>query len=124
MVLLLLAFAMQNLGGQGKIYLNGYLSEMGTAYRIPDQWLWENNLHNRLNLHLYPTSWLTATVQVRNRFISGNTVRKFPGYADGLGTGLWPSLDILPPTERSATGHPLNLHGASFRLACQVIAAE
>jgi predicted phosphodiesterase len=46
------------------------------------------------------------------------------GYADGLETGLWPSLDILPRTERSATGQPLSLDGASFSLARQVIAAE
>ena len=46
------------------------------------------------------------------------------GYADGLETGLWPSLDILPQTERTATGHALSLDGASFRLARQVIAAE
>lgn len=26
------------------------------------------------------------------------------GYADALQSGLWPSLDILPPTERQATG--------------------
>lgn len=29
------------------------------------------------------------------------------GYADGLGTGLWPSLDVLPAAERAATGIPL-----------------
>ncbi len=46
------------------------------------------------------------------------------GYADGLETGLWPSLDILPKTERSATGQSLRLDGASFSLARQVIAAE
>ena len=29
------------------------------------------------------------------------------GYAAGLETGLWPSLDILPEAERRATGRPL-----------------
>ena len=33
------------------------------------------------------------------------------GYADGLETGLWPSLDILPETERAATGQALQLDG-------------
>ena len=28
------------------------------------------------------------------------------GYAAGLETGLWPSLDILPEAERRATGRP------------------
>jgi predicted phosphodiesterase len=26
------------------------------------------------------------------------------GYADAMETGLWPSLDVLPPTEKAATG--------------------
>jgi len=29
------------------------------------------------------------------------------GYADGLETGLWPSLDVLPTAERRRTGRPL-----------------
>jgi len=56
--------------GQEKIALSGYLSNMTAGYHIPDQWLWENSLHNRLNLDLYPTDWLTASVQIRNRFIT------------------------------------------------------
>ena len=32
-----------------------------------------------------------------------------PGYADCLESGLWPSLDVLPDIERSATGHALEL---------------
>ena len=71
--------------GQEKIALSGYLSDMQTVYHIPDYWLWENSLHNRLNLDLYPTDWLSASVQVRNRFITGNTIRKLPGYAKSVG---------------------------------------
>ena len=71
--------------GQEKVSLNGYLSDMQTIYQIPDQWLWENNLHNRLNLQFWPTSWLSGTAQIRNRFIFGNTISKIPGYASGLG---------------------------------------
>ena len=39
------------------------------------------------------------------------------GYADGIETGLWPSLDILPETERAATGQPLQLDGHTVRVA-------
>lgn len=74
-----------NIHAQDKISLEGYISDMQTVYRIPDHWLWENNLHNRLNLDLYPAGWLTASVQIRNRLILGNTVRKLPGYAESLG---------------------------------------
>jgi len=71
--------------GQEKIALSGYLSNMTAGYRIPDQWLWENSLHNRLNLDLYPADWLTASAQIRNRFITGNTIPKLPGYAESVG---------------------------------------
>jgi hypothetical protein len=30
-----------------------------------------------------------------------------PDYAEALASGLWPSLDVLPPVERVATGEPL-----------------
>ena len=34
--------------------------------------------------------------------------RGYPaGYADCLGSGLWPSCDVLPPAERAARGQPL-----------------
>ncbi len=29
------------------------------------------------------------------------------GYAEALETGLWPSLEVLPPAERARTGAPL-----------------
>jgi len=71
--------------GQDKISFGGYLSDMQTIYHIPDHWLWENTLHNRLNLDLYPTTWLTGSVQLRNRFIFGSTLGKIPGYSEALG---------------------------------------
>ena len=69
---------------QKMVALNGYLSDMQTVYHIPDNWLWENSLHNRLNLQFYPTGWLSGTIQLRNRAILGNTIRKFPGYAEAI----------------------------------------
>jgi hypothetical protein len=84
-LLLGLILMVSRTSGQEKIDLGGYLSNMATVYRIPDHWLWENSLHNRLNLDLYPTAWLSASAQVRNRFIAGNTIRKLPGYAESVG---------------------------------------
>lgn len=46
------------------------------------------------------------------------------GYADGLETGLWPSLDILPKTERAATGQPIGLDGHAFMHVASRHAAE
>jgi hypothetical protein len=71
--------------GQNKLDFGGYLSDMQTVYHIPEHWLWENTLHNRLNLDLYPTPWLTGSVQLRNRFIFGSTLGKIPGYSEALG---------------------------------------
>lgn len=36
------------------------------------------------------------------------------GYADGLETGLWPSLDILPEIERAEAGRSVGLDGQAF----------
>ncbi|HER09936.1 MAG TPA: hypothetical protein ENO20_13615 [Bacteroides sp.] len=79
-----------------KVTLGGYVSDMQTVYRIPDRWLWENSLQNRLNFHYYPFEWLSGTLQVRNRVITGNTIRQFPGYAGGIDADQgWLDLSVV-----------------------------
>ena len=86
------------LQAQQKVTLGGYFSDMQTLYRIPDRWLWENSLQNRLNLNFYPLDWLSATLQMRSRVITGSTVIKFPGYAGGIdGDQGW--LDLAFATD-------------------------
>jgi hypothetical protein len=86
--------------GQDIITLDGSLSDMQSVYHLPDKWLWENSLQNRLNLYLYPADWLSGTIQLRSRFITGNTVSYFPGYAEGLGNDPgW--LDLSYATDGS-----------------------
>jgi hypothetical protein len=47
------------------------------------------------------------------------------GYAAGLETGLWPSLDVLPDRERTTTGQALSLDGQRVHMARRAsIAAE
>jgi hypothetical protein len=87
-ILILSMILFSELKAQERVSLTGYFSDMQTLYRLPDQWLWENSLHNRLNLQFYPTGWLSGTIQVRNRLITGNTISKIPGYADGAGGDL------------------------------------
>ncbi len=87
-ILILSMVLFSGLKAQERVSLTGYFSDMQTLYHLPDQWLWENSLHNRLNLQFYPTGWLSGTIQVRNRFITGNTISKIPGYADGAGGDL------------------------------------
>lgn len=72
------------LQAQQKVTLGGYLSDMQTVYKIPGRWLWENSLQNRLNLYMYPLDWLTGSIQMRSRAITGSTIRTFPGYAEGI----------------------------------------
>jgi len=88
------------LKGQNKWSLTGYVSDMQSLYHVPkDQWLWENNLHNRLNFEYYPTGWLNISLQMRNRVILGNTVVKIPGYASAAGSDLgW--FDLSWETDR------------------------
>lgn len=72
--------------GQKKVTLDGYLNDMQTIYHIDNYgWLWENQIHNRLNLNLYPAEWLTLSIQGRTRFINGNTVTAFSGYGSMTG---------------------------------------
>lgn len=85
LLIAMLSVSAMSIQGQEYVEFDGYLSDMQSVYKIPDlNWLWENNLHNRLNFHFYPVNWLTGSIQVRNRFITGNTTVKFPGYAEGI----------------------------------------
>lgn len=36
------------------------------------------------------------------------------GYADALSSGRWPSVDVLPPAERAASGEPLRADALSM----------
>ncbi len=71
--------------GQEKITMDGYISNTFSLYGIEDQSLWENSFMDRFNFMVYPTHWLTGTVQFRSIIITGNTLKKIPGYSDGLG---------------------------------------
>lgn len=76
---------LNSLTAQDKFSFDGYISDMQSVYKVPDlDWLWENNLHNRLNFNIYPFNWLSGSLQMRNRLIMGNTVVKFPGYAENI----------------------------------------
>ncbi len=67
------------------ISLNGYISNMQSVLfeRFQGDWISDNLIHNRLNLkwHTADNRW-NAVVELRNRFISGESVKYIPGYAD------------------------------------------
>lgn len=68
--------------------LNGYLSNMQqTMFEdIRGNWLNDNLIHNRLNFKAYLGSNLDIALELRNRFVYGETVKYMPGYADLLET--------------------------------------
>lgn len=74
---------------QKEITIDGYLNDMQTVYRVEGvddvQWLWENQIHNRLNLNIYPANWLQLSFQGRTRFMQGNLGNLVPEYGESFG---------------------------------------
>lgn len=66
---------------------NGYLSNMQSVMfeKIDGPWMIDNLVHNRLNFKAGYGSHLNAAVEVRNRFLFGETVKYFPGYDEMIG---------------------------------------
>lgn len=66
--------------------LTGYVKDMQTIiFNEPgEQWITDNLIHNRLNFHWYATESLTFSAQARNRFMWGEMVSSFPGYAESI----------------------------------------
>ncbi|MBC8005414.1 MAG: hypothetical protein H7X84_08055 [Verrucomicrobia bacterium] len=74
---------------ESKVTLNGYVKNLYMYYSpetaIPESelnYLWTNNVHNRLNFKWYSTSKLTTVIEMRNRLIFGNLVENFPIYKE------------------------------------------
>jgi hypothetical protein len=64
-----------------KFVINGYLSNMQSTMfdSINKNWLTDNMIHNRINMKLYPVEGFIANLELRNRFIYGESVTKNPG---------------------------------------------
>lgn len=71
---------------QKKLNVQGYVTNMqsSTFADVKSYWLNDNLLHNRINAFYYPTSSITASIQVRNRFIWGQTIQLDSAYADNV----------------------------------------
>jgi len=66
---------------------HGYLSNMQSVMfeRIDGQWTLDDLTHNRLNFKAGYGTHVNAAVEVRNRFLFGETVKYFPGYDELIG---------------------------------------
>jgi hypothetical protein len=91
LILVLTGFCI-NLSGQESrqtwasenISFNGYIKYMNTTiFQDFDATLNDNLLHNRLNFKTYLNKF-SATVEMRNRLVWGNTVNLYPDYASLL----------------------------------------
>lgn len=73
-----------------KLTFNGYIKDLGMYYKpaSPIQisesdsldFLFLNQIHNRLNFRWYATNSLTFALEARNRLFFGQMIRKFPDY--------------------------------------------
>ena len=87
LVFFLTAIPLRAFVQESKININGYVKELYMFYSpekpIPGadlDYLATNIIHNRLNLKWYTSSKLTTVIEMRNRLMFGNLVRKFPDY--------------------------------------------
>jgi hypothetical protein len=87
LVFFLTAIPLRAFVQESKININGYVKELYMFYSpekpIPGadlDYLATNIIHNRLNLKWYTSSKLTTVIEMRNRLMFGNLVRKFPYY--------------------------------------------
>jgi hypothetical protein len=77
---------------QSKISFNGYLKELSMFYKpvqsIPISatdsldYLFLNQIHNRLNFKWFAMEKLTFDLEMRNRLFFGQMVKEFPGYKE------------------------------------------
>lgn len=82
---------------QRKVTLNGYLTSMQSVMfdSLNGDWIMDNLIHNRLNLYWYPTDKITASLQMRNRLLFGESISMIPGYDDAIDSEQgWADLSI------------------------------
>jgi len=68
--------------------LGGYIKYLNSVnyQEVDGIWLTDNFFHNRLNFKWYASNSLTVSIENRNRFFWGETVKAFPGYAELINT--------------------------------------
>jgi len=86
-VIPLLALLPVRASAQLQASANGYVSNMQSVMfeNINGSWTLDNLVHNRLNFKAGLGSHVNAALEVRNRFLFGETVKYLPGYAEMIG---------------------------------------
>ena len=91
LIISVLLFTM-NANSQSNLTLNGYIKELSMFYKpvnaIPVSetdsldFLFLNQIHNRLNFKWFATNELTFALEARNRLFFGQMIKEFPAYED------------------------------------------
>jgi hypothetical protein len=65
-----------------KLTVNGYAKFLQTVFYddFDQNWLTDNLIHNRINVHWFPTAKINGVVEFRNRFFYGDFVKTIPDY--------------------------------------------
>jgi hypothetical protein len=89
-IFLLILIFIQGKSQTQKLTLSGYIKDLGMYYKpaFPIQisetdsldFLFLNQIHNRLNIRWYATNSLTFALEARNRLFFGQMIREFPDY--------------------------------------------
>jgi hypothetical protein len=77
--------------------LKGYLTNMQSVMfdKPKEDWVMDNLFHNRLNFFWYGGEHFTGTLQLRNRFMYGESLQFIPGYTDAIGRDMgWIDLSF------------------------------
>ncbi len=69
-----------------KFSITGYISNMQSVIldSVKGNWICDNLIHNRINAFYYPSENVTFSIQMRNRFMYGETIKYSQGYADAI----------------------------------------
>ena len=84
-LVIILVLIIPQLDAQEKKWsLSGYLTNMQSVMfaDVNDDWTSDNLIHNRLNFKWYPKDFLTIDIELRNRFMYGQSFQQIPNYAD------------------------------------------
>lgn len=84
--LLLIVFFEVSAQDDQRLFVSGYVKDMVTISRQPNDWWIDNLVHNRINFRWEMSQDWTFRLDLRNRFFFGDQVRITPGYGSLIDT--------------------------------------
>jgi hypothetical protein len=77
-------YALYSQGDPNKLTVNGYVKFLQTVLYedFKEDWFTDNLIHNRINVHWYPSSKFNGIIEFRNRFFYGDFIKSIPEYKE------------------------------------------